>query len=530
MIKLPEDFVRQTQQYIGQEWHELAQALAQPPTRAARLQKFTADLAEPDLAEPGVAANGSSSRGQTEISSPWYTAGPLAVQPVAVAAEMTENVPWYKTGFYIQPDSQLGKTVLHELGGVYIQEASAMAAVAALNPQPHERILDLCAAPGSKATAIGRRLQGQSLLYANEIVPARAKVLAQNLERSGIPALVTNDNPALLAKVWAGQFDAVLVDAPCSGEGMFRKDPDAAFEWSLDNVGMCSVRQQDILQSAVKLLKPGGRLVYSTCTLNPVENEQVTAWACKHLPLSLEPLPQWAGWETGRPEFTESGVNVEYTRRLWPHRGRGEGHFLALFRLTGSTSRDGEHPSTDSLPHVRKKMKRSNPGTESNILKGQILADWKAWMKTIVVPEPEVFGPPVQYGDGIYVFTETSLPLTEVHVVRNGVCTAHLQNQRFTPHHQFAMALHPQAFLQHKRLDEDEARAYLGGNTLATVNSHGWYGLSFAGLPAGWGKAVPGRVNNLYPKGLRKNNLIVLSDAVLGDAVLGDARPRLHDA
>ena len=187
-------------------------------------------------------------------------------------------VPWEPMGYYYDPDARPGLHVFHEAGVYYLQEASAMAPVALLDPQPGERVCDLCAAPGGKTTQIAGRMMGQGFLLCNEINPKRAKILSRNIERMAVSnALVTNEHPATLAQRFAGFFDRVLVDAPCSGEGMFRKEEAAVTDWSQETVEMCARRQAEILSSAAALVRPGGHLVYSTCTFSPEEDEQAVA-------------------------------------------------------------------------------------------------------------------------------------------------------------------------------------------------------------------------------------------------------------
>ena len=185
-----------------------------------------------------------------------------------------EKISWAREGFYYDAAAQPGRHVLHEAGAYYSQEPSAMAAVEVLAPEPGERILDLCAAPGGKSTQIAGRMQGQGLLVSNEIIGERARILSQNVERMGVAGcVVCSEKPERMAALFPSFFDRVLVDAPCSGEGMFRKEEEAREEWSLENVQMCAERQALILEEAAKMVKPGGVLVYSTCTFSPEENE-----------------------------------------------------------------------------------------------------------------------------------------------------------------------------------------------------------------------------------------------------------------
>ena len=224
---------------------------------------------------------------------------------------VTATVPWEPMGYYYAPQARPGLHPYHEAGVYYLQEASAMAPVALLDPQPGERVLDLCAAPGGKSTQIAGRLLGKGLLVCNEINPSRAKILSRNIERLGVAnALVTNEKPENLSRRLPGFFDRVLVDAPCSGEGMFRKEEAAVTDWSPETVEMCARRQAGILDRAAEMLRPGGRLVYSTCTFAPQEDEEaVQAFLIRHPEFVPEPVTA--------PWFTP-GENGCY--RLWPHK------------------------------------------------------------------------------------------------------------------------------------------------------------------------------------------------------------------
>ena len=234
-------------------------------------------------------------------------------------------VPWEPEGFYYDPETRPGLHVYHEAGVYYLQEASAMAPVALLDPKPGERVCDLCAAPGGKTTQIAGRMLGRGFLVCNEINPKRAKILSRNIERMGVAnALVTNEHPETLASRFPGFFDRVLVDAPCSGEGMFRKEEAAVTDWSQETVQMCARRQREILDSAARLVSPGGRLVYSTSTFAPEEDEETVG-------AFLEAHPEFTPEPVEAPWFVP-GENASY--RMWPHKLLGEGHFAAVLRKT----------------------------------------------------------------------------------------------------------------------------------------------------------------------------------------------------
>ena len=279
-----------------------------------------------------------------------------------------ENVPWEPMGYYYDPVARPGLHPYHEAGVYYLQEASAMAPVALLDPQPGERICDLCAAPGGKSTQIAGRLAGKGLLLCNEINPKRAKILARNVERLGIAnAMVTNEHPANLEKRFPGFFDRVLIDAPCSGEGMFRKEEAAVTDWSQETVEMCAARQHEILHSGSQMVRPGGRLVYSTCTFAPEENEQAIA-------AFLESHPDFYPEAVDAPWFA-AGENGSF--RLWPHLLKGEGHFAAVLRRRG----EGE------VPDVSVKAEKAP-------------REWTDFAKVLDIELPA--GRPVLFGQSLY--------------------------------------------------------------------------------------------------------------------------------
>ena len=236
------------------------------------------------------------------------------ISPEDVFARSLEKVAWCPTGYYYEEDLTPGQHPYHDAGVYYIQDASAMLPAEMLNPVPGDVVLDLCAAPGGKSTQLGKKLAGKGLLVANEIIPSRAKILSENIERLGITnCIVTNEAPENLSNKLPSFFDKILVDAPCSGEGMFRKNPDAMNEWSLDNVKMCADRQDYILDEAVKMLKSGGTIVYSTCTFSPEEDEEcIERFLTRHCDFMLTKQ-----------------------ERLWPHKIKGEGHFSAVLQHKG---------------------------------------------------------------------------------------------------------------------------------------------------------------------------------------------------
>jgi len=253
-----------------------------------------------------------------------------------------EPVPWTRDGFYYEEGSSPGRHPYYYAGLYYIQEPSAMLPGAVLDAQPGEWVLDLCAAPGGKTAQIAAAMQGQGLLVANDINTDRVKALVKNVELCGIRnAIITNETPQKLSESFTGCFDRILIDAPCSGEGMFRKDEEAIRSWERFKCDRCAGMQRDILDYVDRMLKPGGYVVYSTCTFSPEEDEiMISEFLDKHGNYELLEVPKTAGIEDGRPEWSGGNIELRKTARLWPHRIKGEGHFVALLRKSGDKIRE----------------------------------------------------------------------------------------------------------------------------------------------------------------------------------------------
>lgn len=403
-----------------------------------------------------------------------------------------EKISWAREGYYYDAADQPGKHVLHEAGAYYIQEPSAMAAVAALEPEPGERILDLCAAPGGKTTQIAGRMEGQGLLVANEMIGERARVLSQNVERMGVTnCVVCSEKPERMAELFPGFFDRILVDAPCSGEGMFRKEEAARGEWSPEAVQMCADRQAMILEEAAKMLKPGGVLVYSTCTFSPEENEgTISAFLQRHEEYSIEGIACEDLFSPGRAEWIgQPAPGIEHTLRLWPHLLRGEGHYVARLRKEtkgGKINVIRERASDKKLCKLIDSFLGEALGME---------ADWTA-------RQP---GQIQRFGEQIYLTPEGMIPLAGMKVLRPGLHLLTEKKNRFEPAHALALSLDPREVKRIKILTEQEAKAYLRGESIACQEERGWMLLVYEGYPLGFGKASGGQVKNHYPKGLRKN-------------------------
>ena len=389
-------------------------------------------------------------------------------------------VPWYSAlGRYLQNDSLAGTDPLHEAGAYYLQEPSAMAPVSLLAPRSGERVLDLCAAPGGKSTQIAAALAGEGLLVCNEPMPSRAKILSRNIERMGVTnALVVSTQPEALAARWAGAFDAVLVDAPCSGEGMFRRHPETRAEWNPASPMGCAERQRRILGCAAAMLRPGGRLVYSTCTLSPEENEETVRWFLREHPdFSAQPFS--LSGDYGTLDAPEGML------RLYPHRVRGEGHFVACLR------RAGDAPAADLFRPAAERLSPPAPAMR---------AAYDAFAGPLCGLPPAN----AQLGDALLSAPDLP-PLEGVRVLRAGVQLGSMKGKVFAPDHALAMVLSPACGLPSLVLDRAGALRYQSGEALpAPEDMSGWVLAVYEGLVLGFGKASGGQFKNHYPKGLRR--------------------------
>lgn len=394
----------------------------------------------------------------------------------AAAEEFIETpVPWEKNGFYIRMNTRPGAGIAHAAGAFYLQEASAMVSVAILKPVPGERILDLCAAPGGKTTQIAAALEGKGLLVSNEPEPGRAKVLASNLERMGVHnAAVVNAYPDALAARWGGYFDAVLCDAPCSGEGMFRRDPNSRLEWNPASPAGCAKRQAEILDRAAELLRPGGRLIYSTCTFNQNENEEsIQNFLHRHPEFEYEDF-----------ELPGIGASDHGTIRIWPHRVRGDGHFAARLRKSG----EGKLPDAP--------VSRTNAEDQKRIAQME---------QEICFLPTELKERIARIGDFLYAIPMQCPDTKGIHVISAGVRLMRIGKNYIEPEHALAMALDVNQSKRCMELNDEQAIKYLSGETLSWDGEKGWTLILWKGLALGWGKASNGMMKNHLPKGLRLN-------------------------
>ncbi len=418
-----------------------------------------------------------------------------------------KRVSWANEAYYFDENVRPGKHPYHEMGLYYIQEPSAMSAAALLAPKPGMRVLDLCAAPGGKSTQLATYLGDSGLLVSNEINTQRSRILSQNIERMGIKnAIVTNEDSFVLASHFPGFFNAIQVDAPCSGEGMFRKLPEAIEQWSMENVAICAARQKEILDNAAVMLKPGGVIVYSTCTFSKEENEDVIEYFLER-----------------HPDFT-----LEEMERFWPHKVDGEGHFVAKLVRRGSVNELGADYDVceDSCNKVedtglkadRKIKKNKNSKNRKNetkpaltkenmkllteFLDETISEDMAAWIKNSRL---------VMFGEQLYRLPDMEVDIKGLKVQRAGLHIGEFKKQRFEPSHSLALALKLSEAKNVVKLtwDDPQTTGFFNGQSVMLSDEQtaeckkGWALVCVDGYTAGWGKVNGTQVKNHYPKGLR---------------------------
>ncbi len=528
-------FENRIKSILGNEYESFEKALENEPVKAIRINSLK-----------------SNSRDYSSA------AGRLSVATEILKrseSNVVENIGWEPLGFSYQGGAP-GKHPYHEAGVYYIQEPSAMSPVSYLDPKPGEKILDLCAAPGGKSTQIASRMNGEGILVTNEIDRKRAQILSLNIERCGIRnAVVTNMKPEQLSEVFEGYFDKILVDAPCSGEGMFRKNDEAVSNWSLDNVRLCADRQTKILNEAVKMLTPGGKLVYSTCTFAPEEDELQTArlltMGLKGVEIKLydgmvpgdfnnlvkvsdienDEIPSDSKVDiSDSPEdafkFDQEIINEipQCTARLWPHKVSGEGHFLAVFEKAGDVAlNSGLYGINGRVKALKEDEAEAFRAFADSSLKGVVFAkdttsseginsksDKKAkskkGSKSILRLEGTLSGTPFMFGDQLYLAPAGMPGINGLSVMRPGLHLGTIKKDRFEPSHSLALALSCEEAVHSYDLasDSPEAMKFIGGESLrVTGQDNGWYLITTDGYSLGWAKYTGETFKNHYPKGLR---------------------------
>ena len=400
-----------------------------------------------------------------------------------------KRVSWANEAYYFDENVRPGKHPYHEMGLYYIQEPSAMSAAALLAPKPGMRVLDLCAAPGGKSTQLATYLGDSGLLVSNEINTQRSRILSQNIERMGIKnAIVTNEDSFVLASHFPGFFNAIQVDAPCSGEGMFRKLPEAIEQWSMENVAICAARQKEILDNAAVMLKPGGTIVYSPCTFSKEENEDVIEYFLeKH------------------PDFT-----LEEMERFWPHKVDGEGHFVAKLVRRGSVDTGFKSDrQTKKIKNNKNRKNETKPAlTKENMkLLSEFLDETISDDMAALIKNSRL----VMFGEQLYRLPDMEVDIKGLKVQRAGLHIGEFKKQRFEPSHSLALALKLSEAKNVVKLtcDNPQTIGFFNGQSVmlsdeqAAECKKGWALVCVDGYPAGWGKVNGTQVKNHYPKGLR---------------------------
>ncbi|QJA09555.1 NOL1/NOP2/sun family putative RNA methylase [Romboutsia sp. CE17] len=376
-----------------------------------------------------------------------------------------QEIPWTNEGFYYDESIyRPGKNPLHEAGAYYLQEPSAMSVVPKLDVQEGEKILDMCAAPGGKSTYILSKLNNTGLLVSNEINPIRIKALGENLERFGAKnCIITNTDSRSLRKVFEGYFDKIVIDAPCSGQGMFRKDEVAISDWSYAKVLECQSIQREIIRDGYHMLKEGGILVYSTCTFAKEENEIII--------------------EEFLDEYTDAKL-IEM-ERLWPHKVKGEGHFVAKIQKL-----EEDRCSTKDLK-IKKLDKEVKDYRDFEKKFLNIKLDNRFELR----------------GENLYLLPDELPDIKKLKVLRYGLHLGMLKKNRFEPSHALShyLKIDDVKYIENFNINEKEVLDYLRGNTINTGQSRGWVLVCVEGIALGWGKESNGVLKNHYPKGLRIN-------------------------
>ncbi len=481
-----------------------------------------------------------------------------------------EAVPWTEDGFYISGEDAPGRHPYYHAGLYYIQEPSAMLPGQILEAEPGDKVLDICAAPGGKTVQIAAAMKGSGLLVSNDINTERVKALVKNIELCGIrDAVVLNESPEKLAGNFEGYFDKILIDAPCSGEGMFRKDEAAARSWESFKCERCTQLQEPILHYVDHMLKPGGTLVYSTCTFSPEEDEQmIMKFMNNHPGYELVEIPKVAGIEGGRPQWAavsgdkaschgagytgtscgemsyggassdmvfcadsavacnegatadadNAGCNTSgcsrdtLTRaaRLWPHKLRGEGHFVAKMikskgdsRLNLGTAESVSDKNLRTVPNTTNATTVPNV-TNTSAIPADLPAEFNNFVKDNLHYMPD--GVYIMKGRNLYHLPETPPLLDGLKVAKFGWFLGSFEGNRFEPSHSLVTALDMKAFKRtiDLKADSREVNSYLKGETLMLEGEKGLTAVCVDGKTLGWAKQTGDMLKNMYPKGWRR--------------------------
>lgn len=413
----------------------------------------------------------------------------------------SQAIPWQPDAFYLAKRPSFTADPLFHAGAYYVQEPSSMLIYQLLETKNYERILDLCAAPGGKSTLLAAAMQPETLLVSNEVIRSRAGILAENLSRWGNPnVLVTNNEAADFGK-WQGYFDLIVIDAPCSGEGMFRKDLDSRKEWSPENVEMCSLRQKRILADILPSLAPNGDIIYSTCTFSEAENEEII----QHI---LENYPEMQMIKMDFP--AEWGITeTDFGYRCYPHKVKGEGLFFCkLHRNAPENAERWEREEEVSWGKKRQKDKKPQKDKKGNFTSISV-ADLSKFL-AIPLTEADIL---MAGEENVFYFSavlrEGMADLKDLHWVRKGILLGKVHGKDFVPSHELAVSTIVNNALPALELDLETALSYLQKNDLPNNDNitNGWLLARYKGVNLGWLKAAGNRLKNHFPIHWRIRNL-----------------------
>ena len=403
-----------------------------------------------------------------------------------------EPIPWIENGFYYDGENvQAAKHPYYFAGLYYLQEPSAMTPANRLPIEPGDRVLDVCAAPGGKATELGAKLKGEGVLIANDISNSRAKGLLKNIEVFGIGnVLVLSEEPGKLEEYFPEYFDKILIDAPCSGEGMFRKDKKMVKAWEEHGPEFFAKIQRSIVTQAARMLRPGGMMLYSTCTFDPEENEGTIEYLLQEFPeFIIKDIFPYEGFAEGKPEVTCSkSEDFRKTVRIWPHKMHGEGHYVALLQK-GESQTDAKN----------KKEKNHGPKVPAELLEFFKDVDWEMDWNRLEL-----------YSEKVYYMPEGIPNVKGIRFLRTGLYLGDLKKNRFEPSQSLAMCLKKEEYKHCISLNTEDERIikYLKGETidvddLVSHKEKGWQLVLVDEYPLGWGKLAQGTLKNKYLPGWR---------------------------
>ena len=448
MIKLPTEYEDRMKKLLREEYADYLKALEQPPVKGFRVN--TDKISLEDFEQINIFGS--------------------------------ERIPYVKNGFYLEYD-KVGNHPYHHAGMIYVQEPAAMAPAECIDISPDWKVLDMCAAPGGKSSQLKNKLGEMGVLVSNEIIPSRCKILTGNTERLGLKNTITTCmDTNRLATAFPKTFDLIMVDAPCSGEGMFRKEEIAVSEWSYENVLKCAQRQAEILENAVKCLKDGGYIIYATCTFSLEENEMtVDNFLNSHPDFEIIEVKEAVKQSTADGIYFDGCEceNIRFARRFYPHKNKGEGQFMAVL-----------HNKNEKTPDYRPQMKTVKPDKTVTCFLNDTLTDYAETNVSVYNGTPVYFTPDFEVKNAT--------------VFSYGVTIGEVKKNYIQPHHQFFMALGDK-FKRKIELspDSEEIKKYLHGEEIETCCDNGWAVVTVNGVAIGGAKAVNGTAKNHYPKGLR---------------------------